>query len=188
MKNQPPLSISRILDENSLRGLFFLILFASIVLAKCSVSESLRIQYAFEVNTALFIWTPSLIIGIIVSLLYIGGPGSPFSPYWKSFQFMFPALLIALATAFSIIRNLPSTIVPLLIALLAAGICLTLGKFLHSKVVSFLAVFWLFGGWVALFLPEPQSYALFAILLIAFGAVPSTVAYLRYKKHPQNNR
>lgn len=181
MKNQLPPNINKILDEGSLRGLFFLMLFASIVLAKCALSESLRLRYAFEVNTALFIWLPSLLIGTIVSMLYIAGPGSPFSSYWKSSSFILPATLIALATSFSVIVNLPSTIVPLLLTLLAAGICLTLGKFLHSRPVGFLAAFWIFGGWVALFLPETRSYGLFALLLIFFGAVPSAIAYFRYR-------
>jgi len=51
------------LDSGSLRGILFLLFFGSLIAAKCAVSEALRQHYGFDVNTALFIWLPSLIIG-----------------------------------------------------------------------------------------------------------------------------
>lgn len=170
------------LDSRSLQGISFLLFFACLIAAKCALSEALRQHFGFEVNTALFIWLPSLVIGGAVCLLYITGPGSGFHPYWKSQQFLVPATLVWLAASFSIVRNLPSLLVPASLAIIAAALTFVLGHFLRSIPVKFLAAFWLLGAAVILALPPSASYTLFAILLVAFGATPSGIGYYRIRQ------
>ncbi len=181
--NPPDPPIPEILDKGSLRGILFLLFFACLIAAKCAISEALRQNYGFDVNTALFIWLPSLVIGGAVCLLYITGPGSTFHPYWRSPNFLVPAALIWLTAAFSVVRNLPSLLVPASLAILAAAIAFVLGHFLRSIPVKFLAAFWLLGAVAILALPPTPSFTLFAILLVFCGAVPSAVGYYRIP-HP----
>jgi len=176
---QPPPHTPDFFDTGSLRGILFLLFFASLIAAKCAVSEALRLYYGFDIDSALFIWLPSLVIGGAVCLLYITGPGSSFHPYWKSRQFIIPAALIWLTVAFSVVRNLPSTYVPASIALIAGALAFVLGQFLKSITVRFLTAFWILGAFVIIALPPTPSFAFFGILLILFGAVPSGIGYYK---------
>lgn len=175
----PPPPIPEVLDTRSLRGLLFLGFFGALIAAKCSASEALRLHYGFAIDSALFIWLPSLVLGGAVCLLYIAGPGPGFHPYWKSKRFLLPATLIWLTVAFSIVRHLPSTLVPASLAVLLAAASFVLGHFLRSIPVKFLAAVWLLGAVACLLLPPTASYTLFAVLLLGAAAVPAGVGYFR---------
>ena len=184
IKNMNPRNppIPEVLDTASLRGLLFLGCFGTLIAAKCAASEALRMHYEFAVNTALFIWLPSLILGGLICLLYIAGPGSRFHPYWRSRHFLIPAGLIWMTASFSIVRQLPSVLVPASISILLAVAAFVLGHFYRSIPVKFLAAIWTFGALVSLLTPPTISFTLFAILLVAAGSIPAGVAYLRIRK------
>jgi|GEM_PF-1323831 len=183
--NQKNLPTPKALDKDSLRGLLFLSFFGTLIAAKCSASEALRLYYEIDISSALFIWLPSLLIGGAVCLLYVAGPGSAFSAYWKSKQFLLPAGLIWLTIAFSIVRQLPSVIVPGSLSVLLAAASFVLGHFVESIPVKFLAAVWLFGAVVCFLFPPVGAYSLFAILLIAAGAIPAGIGTLRIGKASQ---
>ncbi|MEM0965076.1 MAG: hypothetical protein AAGJ81_02840 [Verrucomicrobiota bacterium] len=179
--NRPnPLTLEP-LDDASLRGLLFLSCFGCLIAAKCAISEALRLYYGFAINSALFIWLPSLVIGGAVCLLYIAGPGSSFHAYWKSKQFLIPAALIWLTIAFSVVRQVPSVLVPGVICLVAAAAAFVLGRIRNSIAVSFLAAFWAFGAALSFFYPPVGSYSIFAILLVLFGSIPCGIGYFHLK-------
>ncbi|MGE9291074.1 MAG: hypothetical protein ACQKBT_08795 [Puniceicoccales bacterium] len=178
-KNPP---IPEVLDAPSLRGFLFLGFFGALIAAKCSASEALRLYYGFEVNTALYIWLPSLVLGGIVCLLYIVGPGSAFHPYWKSKQFLVPAALIWITVSFSIVRQLPSVVVPASLSILFAVVSLVLGRFYQSIPIQFLAAIWLLGALISFLAPPILTFSVFAVLLISAGSVPAGVGYLQLRR------
>lgn len=178
MNHQSP-PIPDVLDVSSLRGLLFLGFFGTLITAKCSASEALRLHYDIAINSALFIWLPSLVLGGLVCLLYIAGPGSRFHPYWRSRHFLIPAALIWVTAAFSIVRQLPSVIVPGSLCILFAVGAFVLGHFYRSIPVKFLAAVWIFGAIICLFVPPVGSFSLFAILLVGAGALPTGYAYFQ---------
>lgn len=170
--------IPEVLDPPSLRGILFLSCIGSLIFAKCAASEALRLHYQFTINSGLFIWLPSLVLGGLICLLYIAGPGSVFHPYWRSKQFLLPAAMIWCTVAISIVQRLPSVIVPTLIALVLAAATFVLGHLYRSIPVKFLAAIWLFVGLVCLFSSNTRSYALLSAFLIVAAAIPSGIAYI----------
>jgi hypothetical protein len=172
------------LDRESLRGILFLCFFGALIGAKCALSEALRLRLGFDVDSALFIWLPSLVIGGAVAILYLLAPGSPFHPYWRSRQFLLPAGLVWLTGSFSIVRNLPSPFVVVALSAICAVAAFVLGRFQDSTPVRFLAAVWFLGALAAAFLGPERSYFLFAFLLVAAGAIPSAVGYFRLRPPP----
>ncbi len=181
MKHQNP-RIPEVLDLPSLRGLLFLGFFATLITAKCSASEALRLHYDIDIDSALFIWLPSLVLGGLVCLLFLAGPGTGFHPYWRSRQFLLPAGLIWLTTAFSIVRHLPSVWVPASLCIILAAASFVLGRLYQSIPVKFLSVVWILGAGVCLVFPPVRSYTLFSILLVVAGAIPTGFASFRLSR------
>lgn len=178
----PQLNPSAFHPPSHLRGLCFITGFISLILVKCFGSEAFRLHWEIDINTTFYIWLPSLIITLVVSLLYLKGPGSPFPEAWKHPRAILSISLIALALIATLLINLPSTLVPFLIALLAGGVSLVLGRLAGSTAVVFLAPIWMFAGIVSLFFPPEQAYALLAIMLSLAGVLPSAIGFFALRK------
>ena len=182
LMNQRNLPIPEALTDESLRGFLFLGFFGALIAAKCAASEAFRIYYGIEINSALFIWLPSLVLGGAVCLLYIAGPGSGFHPYWRTWRFLVPAALIWLTIAFSVVRQVPSVLVPGTLSIFLAVLCFVLGTLYNSLVVKFLTALWLFAALVCFFTPGFLSYTIFAVSLVIFGATPTGIVFLQLRK------
>ncbi len=174
--------IPEVLDHQSLKGILFLSFFGTLITAKCSASEAARLYYQFSIDSGIFIWLPSLILGGLVCLLYIAGPGSAFHPYWRSKQFLLPAAMIWVTVAFSIVLQLPSVVVPAMISGVLAMASFTLGHFYRLIPVKFLSAIWVFVALICLFSSNTKAYGLLAAFLVIAGAVPCGIAYLKMGK------
>jgi len=173
--------IPEALDRASLRGFLFLGLFAGLILAKCAVSEALRLSYGIEIDSALYVWMPSLLILAVLCVLYIRAPWVGFHPYWQTVHFLAPAFLIGLTVLFSIVRELPSVLVPVSLSVLLAVGIFVLGQLFQSLPVRFLALVWLFAALVEAFYPAEWSYGIFAVLLVLGGTLPAAIGYVRLR-------
>jgi hypothetical protein len=171
------------LDEGSARGLFFLLCFGTLILAKCALAQHLHMRFGMEFDIKLFLWLPSLLVGGVVGLLYIAGPGSPFNGYWRERQFLIPLTLIWLSVLASVLLYLPSRWVVLALAGFFAANWLTVGAFFRLIPVTFLAVLWAFFSLLAAFPELSRLYLLFGLQLIVFGFLPSLALYIWTKRH-----
>lgn len=155
------------------RAALAIFFFLTIILAKCAWVEVARYHFEIEVQTNLYVWLPSLLIGGLCVFLYSIGPNSPFRGLFSNV--LASPLLVAgwAAFVFVAVWYVPAAPVTGIIAFLVASAFLYLGRVLMLKSLFLLGVIWVVLTAILLMIDPLPAYALLGSGLLLAGALPT---------------
>ena len=154
----------------------------ALIFAKCFFFEYLIRNYAVPVNSALFIWSLSILMSTVATIVYFsvqnGGKTlhSIYHSLGKTWSVCGLIIGVVLSSAY-FITSIPTSILPACIAII-----LSLGNLIHSiqtRIIRFIfsTLGWALCATLALLTPPPLHLLIFALSLTLFTAAPYYLLY-----------
>ncbi|MCH2046337.1 MAG: hypothetical protein MK212_19640 [Saprospiraceae bacterium] len=154
----------------------------ALIFAKCFFFEYLICNYAVPVNSTLFIWSLSILMSTVATMVYFSVQNSGktlhsiYHSLGKTWSFCGLIIGIILAGAY-FINSIPTSILPACIAII-----ISLGNLvllMQTRTIRFLfsTLGWSLCAVLALLSPPPLHLLIFALSLTLFTAAPYYLLY-----------
>ena len=154
----------------------------ALIFAKCFFFEYLICSYAVPVNSALFIWSLSILMSTVATIVYFGlqNGGKALHSIYHSLGRTWSVCGLIIGIILSgayFINSIPTSILPACIAII-----LSLGniiQLIQTRVIrfGFSALGWSLCAALALLSPPPLHLLIFALSLTLFTAAPYYLLY-----------